>query len=70
VAAANAEEWGEALEHARHPLLLEFASGRPLWKHMPLTWQPLGNAIRDAATTSTRPTTVPGTEPPETTHSG
>jgi hypothetical protein len=66
VAAANAEEWGEALEHARHALLLEFASGRPLWKHMPLTWQPLWNAIRDAATTSARPTA----ETPETTRSG
>ena len=66
MAAANAGEWGEALEHARHALLLEFASGRPLWKRMPLTWQPLWNAIRDAATMSTRPTA----ETPATTRSG
>jgi hypothetical protein len=55
VAAANAGEWGEALEHARRALLLEFASGRPLWNHAPLTWQRLWNAIRDAATTTQQP---------------
>ena len=53
VAAANAGEWGEALEHARRALLLEFASGRPLWNHAPLTWQDRWNAIRGVATTAT-----------------
>ncbi len=53
VAAANASEWGEALEHARRAVLLEFAAGRPLWHDMPLTWQPLFNAIKDAAIRST-----------------
>jgi hypothetical protein len=64
VAAAHAGEWGEALEHARRALLLEFASGRPLWNHAPLTWQRLWNAIRDVSTTvtaSSGPAT--GTEP-------
>jgi hypothetical protein len=58
VAAANAAEWDEALEHARHALLLEFASGRPLWNHSPLTWQALWNAIRDAATTAASATST------------
>lgn len=47
--AANAGEWSEALEHARRAVLLEFAAGRPLWHGLPLTWQPLFNAIKDAA---------------------
>jgi hypothetical protein len=55
VAAANGGEWGEALEHARRALLLEFASGRPLWNHAPLTWQGLWNAIRDVATIASSP---------------
>jgi hypothetical protein len=64
VAAANAEEWGEALEHARRALLLEFASGRPLWNRAPLTWQGLWNAIRDAATASVAPSApAAGNEP-------
>jgi hypothetical protein len=49
VAAANVREWGEALEHARRAVLLEFASGRPLWHGMPLTWQPLWDAIKHTA---------------------
>lgn len=49
VVAANAGEWGEALEHARRAVLLEFAAGRPLWHRTPLVWQPLFNAIKDAA---------------------
>jgi hypothetical protein len=49
LAAAHAGEWGEALEHARRAVLLEFAAGRPLWHGLPLTWQPLFNAIKDAA---------------------
>lgn len=61
VAAANAEEWTEALEHARRALLLEFASGRPLWNSGPLTWQGLWNAIHDAATSTSGPS---GSETP------
>lgn len=49
VAAADAGEWGEAIEHARRAVLLEFAAGRPLWHLTPLTWQPLFNAIKDVA---------------------
>jgi hypothetical protein len=70
VAAANTAEWDEALEHARHALLWEFASGRPLWKHMPLTWQALWSAIRDAAITAAKPTaTALNRESPRTTRS-
>jgi hypothetical protein len=49
VAAANAGEWGEALDHARRAWLLEFATGRPLWKGLPLAWQPLWQAVKAAA---------------------
>jgi hypothetical protein len=55
VAAANAEEWGEALEHARRAVLLEFAAGRPLSRRLPLTWQPLWDAIKAAATGTPAP---------------
>jgi hypothetical protein len=49
VAAANAGEWREAIEHALKARALEFATGRPLWKGFPLTWDALSEAIQSAA---------------------
>jgi hypothetical protein len=43
--AAQSGEWPDAVKHSRRAYALEFASGRPLGRHGPLTWGPFYNAI-------------------------
>ena len=45
LAAANAEEWPEALHHAEQAWLLECESGRPLTPESRPSWQQLHKAI-------------------------
>jgi hypothetical protein len=49
VAAAEAERWEEALNHAQRAWALEFATGRPLWHGPPYAWQRLRRVVEDAA---------------------
>jgi hypothetical protein len=48
VAAANAESWREARDHARRAWSLEFHTGRPLRRRTP-TWRPLYEVIMTLA---------------------
>jgi hypothetical protein len=52
VTAANAGEWTEAIDHVRKARAMEFATGRPIWKGFPLTWDALSVAIESAASTA------------------
>jgi hypothetical protein len=69
VAAVNAHEWSEALEHARRAVLLEFVVGRPLWRMPPLTWQPLLEAVKAAAPAQSTPPAGAVCEPDKVVHS-
>lgn len=48
VTAAQAGDWREALQHAQQAWAQEFATGRPIWRGFPLTWQRLYQAVEAA----------------------
>jgi hypothetical protein len=56
VAAANADAWPEAVQHARQAWSLEFHTGRPL-RHHPPTWQHLYEVIETTARIRLNPDT-------------
>jgi hypothetical protein len=45
VAAASRGAWKEAFEHAYQAWILEFGTGRSVWRGFPMTWQPLRQTI-------------------------
>jgi hypothetical protein len=48
VAAAGADDWRLAREHAERAWALEFGTGRPLWHSYPFTWQDLHRVVETA----------------------
>jgi hypothetical protein len=51
LAAANDDQWLQAQQHAAHAWDLEFATGRPIWRGAPWTWQKLHQAIESRVRT-------------------